>query len=199
MAAINDNAVKDLLASQLSGHRRVQNVLAPGDIGACIASQPDDQTTKLLWATNALLRVLAAPFVDQAGSGIIEHPGHAVRRGQYPWHTAQRKADDALRVDVSRTDGVDANELWAELAGHGARHLQHGGLGGVVGDPVVALDTHMPKYWAQQTEVEPHLVLNAAAHTGNEDDTTGRLEAAHLPACGLGSVQDTMTVNRHNL
>ena len=44
-----------------------------------------------------------------------------------------------------------------------------------------------------------HLILDATTHTGDEDDTAGRLEAAHLPACSLSSIQNTVAIHRHDL
>ena len=44
-----------------------------------------------------------------------------------------------------------------------------------------------------------HHVLHATAHTGDEDNTTGRSEAAHLPSGSLGGVENTVAVHCYDL
>ena len=60
-------------------------------------------------------------------------------------------------VDIAGADRVHPDVLRAELAGHAPRHLEHGGLGRVVGYPGMALETliGVPRHVKKQPADSP--------------------------------------------
>lgn len=71
MSAIHDDAAKSAKRryhGESEGH-----LLASVAIGARVAREPGDDTTKLVRTTDATLRVLGDPLVDQPG--LIVHEG----------------------------------------------------------------------------------------------------------------------------
>lgn len=97
-----------------SGNSHIRSVTE----GRGRAGKPDGNTSNLCRSSNSAQRVRGRPLGEQMWVLVEVDTGHT-------------------RSDVAWRDAVDSNVVRAPLGSQVSCHLQHGGLGGVVGDPVV--------------------------------------------------------------
>jgi hypothetical protein len=129
MSPAYDNAVKAMAMSAKNSSERAEEMddaLAARAKRARIARKPSDHPTQLIRATNPPHRIQTSPFVEQMRLSVQVGRSHAACQHAMSFHPINPlHGDHALGVYMARTQRVDADPTWPQLACHTASHLEH--------------------------------------------------------------------------